>query len=142
MYLRSMKSFAQKKIILFDGVCNLCNASVRFVLKHDKKNQFLFASLQSDAASKLLLQLNEKNIPLDTVIFIDRGVVYKKSSAILHIVKHFNLFYKSLYLFIIVPKFIRDALYDLVAKHRYQWFGKKDFCALELDKNKNRFILR
>ncbi len=96
-----MKIENQHKIILFDGVCNLCNTSVRFILNHERQKQFLFASLQSDAASKFLLQLNEENINLDTIILIKDKRVYKKSSAVLHIIKDlsplWNLLYKTVF---------------------------------------------
>lgn len=135
-----MKIENQHKIILFDGVCNLCNTSVRFILNHERQKQFLFASLQSDAASKFLLQLNEENINLDTIILIKDKRVYKKSSAVLHIIKDLSPLWNLLYILIIIPKFIRDPLYQFIAKRRYKWFGQRDVCTYQIDANKNRFI--
>lgn len=135
-----MKISGEKSIILFDGVCNLCNSSVQFVLKRDKKNKFLFASLQSDAAEKLLLQFNIKNNELDSIVLIEGNKLYKKSTAALRIAKELGRFWNALYLFIVLPKFIRDWAYDFIAKNRYKWFGKKDSCMLFIDAYKEKFI--
>ena len=86
-----MTSNDQKSILLFDGICNLCNTSVQFILEKDQKEQFLFASLQSDAAEKLLLQYNEKKIGMDSIVLIEDGKVYQKSAAVLKICKHLVL---------------------------------------------------
>ena len=127
-----------KSIILFDGTCNLCNSSVQFIINHDKKQQFLFASLQSDASKKLLLQISNKNIDLNSIVLIENNKVYQKSTAALRIARKLNLFWNYLYLFIIVPKKIRDYVYDIIAKNRYKWFGQTNHCPIEL--KKNRFI--
>jgi len=131
-----------KYIILFDGVCNLCNNSVNFIIKRDKQNYFLFASLQSDAAKKILLQLNAKNYlnSLDSVLLIKDNVIYTKSSAALYILKNLNFPYSVFFIFIIFPKFFRDFFYDIIAKNRYKWFGKKDTCMIPTKKILDKFI--
>ena len=135
-----MDNFEDKSIIFFDGICNLCNASVNFVIKHDKKEQFLFASFQSDAAKEILLHFNLKNLNGGTVILVEGQKVYDKSKAALKIAKRLDGGYKAFYAFIIVPKFFRDWVYDIIAKNRYRWFGKRDSCLIPSIKLKNRFL--
>ncbi|MDO9037675.1 MAG: DCC1-like thiol-disulfide oxidoreductase family protein [Lutibacter sp.] len=135
-----MDNFENKSIILFDGVCNLCNASVNFVIKHDKKAQFLFASFQSDAAKEILLHFNLKNLNGGTVILVEGQKVYDKSTAALKIAKRLDDGFKAFYAFIIVPKFFRDWIYDIIAKNRYHWFGKKESCLIPSAKLRNRFL--
>lgn len=135
-----MYYFEKKSIILFDGVCNLCNTSVNFVIKHDTKKQFLFASLQSDAAKELLLQYGIKNLEMKSIILIHNHKIYTKSTAIFLIFKYLNKGLKFCYIGIVIPKFIRDAVYDFIGKHRYKWFGKKQKCMLPTEELKNRFI--
>ena len=135
-----MSNIKNKSIILFDGVCNLCNASVNFIIKHDKNAQFIFASLQSDAAKEILLQYNLKKIKIDSIVLIQNNEIYEKSSAALRIAKALSGGFKSLYLFIIIPKFIRDFGYDYIAKNRYKWYGQKETCMIPTSEIKNRFI--
>lgn len=135
-----MNGFNNKSIILFDGVCNLCNSSVIFILKHDKKEQFLFSSLQSEQAKNILLQITTENLNLDSIILIEKRIIYEKSTAALKIFKELNNGYKLLYSFIIIPKFIRDFAYDYISKNRYKWFGKKEHCMIPSSKIKNRFL--
>jgi predicted DCC family thiol-disulfide oxidoreductase YuxK len=135
-----MNNFEGKSIIFFDGVCNLCNSSVNFIIKHDKKKQFLFASLQSDAAKEILLQYNSKKINLDSIVLLDNGKLFEKSTAALRISKHLNYGLFLLYIFIIIPTFIRDYLYDYIAKNRYKWYGKKDSCMIPTKDLKSRFL--
>ena len=129
-----------KSIILFDGVCNLCNNSVQFIIKRDQKQRFLFTSLQSDAARDILLQFQLKNSEMDSIILIENGKIYQKSDAILKIVKHLNGLWKINYVFIIIPKFIRDLVYTTIAKKRYQWFGKRDVCMIPTKELQMRFL--
>jgi len=140
MYFSLMSIAFKKSIILFDGVCNLCNNSVQFIIKRDNKQQFLFASLQSDAAAKLLLQFYSKKIELQSIVLIEENKVYDKSTAALRIARELNPFWNVLYIFIIVPKSFRDLVYDFIAKNRYKWFGKQDNCMLFINEYKNRFI--
>ena len=111
------------KVVFFDGVCNLCNFSVRFLRKHDKNNVFQIHSLQSELAAKLLSQHFPQQLP-DSIMYLNDQQVYTQSNAVLMILKELPFPYKLLYAFKIVPKFIRDAVYKWVAKNRYRWFGK------------------
>lgn len=131
---------SNKSIVLFDGLCNLCNSSVLFILKHDKKEQFLFASLQSDASTKLLLHLNNKKMELNSIVLVEGTKVYYKSTAVLQIAKKLDSFWSGFYIFIIVPQFIRDFIYDFIVKNRYKWFGKRSDCKVYNIKYKERFI--
>jgi len=135
-----MNNFENKSIIIFDGVCNLCNASVNFVIKNDKKEQFLFASFQSDAAKEILLHFNLKNLNGGTVILVEGQKVYEKSTAVLKIAKRLDGPFKAFYAFFIVPKIFRDWVYDFIAKNRYKWFGKRDSCMMPSPELKNRFL--
>ncbi|MBI9041394.1 thiol-disulfide oxidoreductase DCC family protein [Lutibacter sp.] len=135
-----MNNYEGKSIIFFDGVCNLCNSSVNFIIKHDKKKHFLFASLQSDAAKEILLQYNSKKIIFDSIILIEANKIYEKSTAALKIAKHLNNGYFLLYIFIVIPVFIRDYVYNYIAKNRYKWYGKKDSCMIPTKELKDRFI--
>lgn len=135
-----MDNFENKSIILFDGVCNLCNASVNFVIRHDKKGQFLFASLQSDAAKEILLHFNLKKLNEDSVILLEDNKLFDKSTAALKISKQLDGIFKALYLFIIIPKILRDRIYNYISNHRYQWFGKRESCIIPSQELKNRFL--
>jgi len=136
-----VNNFNGKSIILFDGICNLCNSSVNFIIKNDAKEHFLFASLQSDAAKEILLHLPSNNLNLNSIVLIENGNFYEKSTAALRISKHLNGGYKALYAFIIVPKLIRDWVYNLIAKNRYKWFGKKEHCMIPTEELQYRFIV-
>ena len=135
-----MKKNSPQPLLLFDGVCNLCNSSVQYVIKHDKKQKFKFASLQSDAATEILLQHKVKNSDLNSIILIHNNELYDKSSAILRLLKIIGGFHSLAYIFIIIPKSIRDVVYDYVAKNRYKWYGKKDSCMIPTLELKNRFL--
>ena len=129
-----------KTIILFDGICNLCNGAVQFLLKREKQEQFVFASLQSDAAKYILLQYNVKKISMDSILFIEDGQIYQKSTAVLKISKYLNWPWTMVSVFRLLPLRFRDKMYDLIAKLRYSWFGRKDTCMMAIPEYKNRFI--
>lgn len=131
---------SNQPIILFDGVCNLCSGAVQFVLKRDKKQQFRFASLQGNAGQELLKQYNLPQNNFNSFVLIDDGKVFTKSNAALEIAKRLNGGWKLLYAFKIVPKFIRDAVYRLIANNRYKWFGKKETCWLPTPELRSRFL--
>ncbi|MFT5791923.1 MAG: putative DCC family thiol-disulfide oxidoreductase YuxK [Porticoccaceae bacterium] len=135
-----MKNNSPQPLLLFDGVCNLCNSSVQYVIKHDKKQKFKFASLQSDAAKEILLQYEVKNSELDSIILIHKDTLFDKSSAILRLLKIMGGFHMLAFILIIIPKSIRDAVYDYVARNRYKWYGKKDSCMIPTIELKNRFL--
>lgn len=125
---------------MFDGVCNLCNSSVQFIIKHDTHKRFVFTSLQSDVSKEILLQFqNEKN-DLSSILLVEKGTIYKESTAVLKIFRHLGKGFPILYVFIIIPPFIRNFLYRIIAKNRYKWFGKKEQCMLPSDEFKNRFL--
>jgi len=117
-------------MVLYDGLCNLCTGSVKFVLKRDKKNKFKFAALQSGAGIKLCQQYQIDLQSIDSIILIRGGKVYVKSSAILEILKELPAGWKILSLGVICPQFLRDWIYNLVAKNRYRIFGKRAECFL------------
>ncbi len=128
------------KIILFDGVCNLCNGAINFVIKRDKKEIFKFAALQSEVGKSLLLRYKVDPSTVDSIVLIDRKEYYLKSSAALRISKHLSGFYPILYGFLVLPRFIRDAIYDYIAKNRYRWFGKKESCMVPTPELQSRFL--
>ncbi|MBZ9627580.1 DUF393 domain-containing protein [Psychroflexus sp. CAK1W] len=130
-----------KKIVLFDGVCNFCNASVRFIIKRDKKDSFRFASLQSDLGQKLAKERNIDTSKVDSIILIDPGnAYYIKSTAALEICKDLNGLYPVLSLFLFLPEGLRNFIYDFVARHRYQWFGKSETCPMPSEKEQSKFL--
>jgi predicted DCC family thiol-disulfide oxidoreductase YuxK len=126
-------------VILFDGVCNFCDASVQFILNRDPNEAFQFASLQSDAGQELL---KKYNVPdnVDSMILIENDKVYYKSAAALRISRHLKGAWKLLYALIIVPAPIRNIVYDLIARNRYKWFGQKESCMLPPPNVRKRFL--
>ncbi len=128
------------KIILFDGVCNLCNGAVTYIIKRDKKNVFKFAALQSEIGQELISKFNIDTEKVDSIILIDGEKHYEKSSAALHIAKNLSGAYPLLFGFMILPKFIRNSVYDYIAKNRYKWFGKKESCMIPTAELKARFL--
>ena len=129
-----------KPIILFDGVCNLCNQSVQFVIRHDSKAKFNFAPLQSEFANSKLREFSFPTDELNTILLIKNNKLFQKSSAALEVSKSLNGLWPALYFFIIVPTFIRDWVYDRISKNRYSWFGKKDECMIPTQELKSRFL--
>lgn len=130
-----------KQIILFDGVCNLCNASVQFVLRRDKKAKFVFAALQTDTAKKLLQNTPKYITDLHSIVLIKNGKIYDESTAALHLARELSGAWPLLYyLFIWWPKIIRDGLYKFVAKRRYKWFGIQSSCSIPDVTYQDRFI--
>ena len=128
------------KIILFDGVCNLCNGAVTFIIKRDKKDVFKFAALQSEIGQQLISKFNIDTSKVDSIILIDGEKHYEKSSAALRIAKYLSGAYPLLFGFMVVPKFIRNAVYDYIAKNRYKWFGKKESCMIPTAELKSKFL--
>lgn len=128
------------RIILFDGVCNVCNASVQFAIKRDPKGKFKFAPLQSDVAKPFLEQLGMSLTAFDSVVLIENDKVYTRSSAALRIARQLNGLWPVLYVFIFVPKFIRDFVYDFIGRNRYKWFGKRESCMLPSPEERKRFL--
>ena len=130
-----------KKIILFDGVCNLCNGAVQYVIKRDKKDVFRYAALQSAIGEKLIEERGIDTSKLDSIILVDPGVAYyTKSDAALEIGRDFGGLWKALALFTWIPRTFRDAIYDFVARNRYRWFGKKDACMIPTPELQAKFL--
>ena len=130
-----------KKIILFDGVCNLCESSVLFVIKHDTKDIFRFVALQSDLGLAIVkhIGLDTKNI--DSVILYEPGIAYNyKSAAALEIAKNLGGFFHFGTVFKLIPNGLRNLLYDYIAKNRYLWYGKKESCLLPTEEIKSKFL--
>lgn len=130
----------KQKIILFDGVCNFCNFWVNFILDRDKKDLFKFAALQSKLGNEILKKFNMDNSNLESVILLDGESVYSKSTAALKIAKELSGPVKILYPLLILPKFLRDFFYDLIAKNRYKIFGKKEVCRIPTEEEKVKFL--
>jgi len=133
-------SHTEPPIIFFDGVCNLCNWFVQFVIRHDKRGIFKFASLQSDYAASLPALSDKVGNSLSTVVLQDGDRYYFKSAAALRIARMLGFPFSLAYVFIILPVPLRDAIYDWVANNRYAWFGKLDACWLPTPELKSRFL--
>jgi len=128
------------KIVLFDGICNLCHGFVQFLIRRDPGGKINYIFLQSDVGKKYLQKFHLSKNELFFILFIDQNKCYIKSSAILRIIKQLHGFYPLLYVFILVPPIIRDFFYDVIAKNRYQWFGQKEMCRTPTKNIKSRFL--
>ena len=126
-------------IILFDGVCNLCNGAVQYVIKRDRKGIFKFASLQSETGRAMLVQSGLPENQLKSFVYIHGNRFYTQSTAALKVAKQLKGPVQLLYRFIIIPRWIRDLVYDLVAKNRYRLLGRKDACMVPTPELKERF---
>lgn len=131
----------QKQIILFDGVCNFCSFWVDFVLKRDKNDLFKFCALQSSKGIELVKKYNLDSSRQDTFFLISGNKVYTKSTAALIVCKQLKGMIKIMFVFIIIPKFARDFIYDLIAKNRYKLFGKRERCRIPTAAEMNKFLL-
>ena len=131
----------EKAVILFDGVCNFCNAMVNFIIRQDKRNVFLFAPLQSNAGQKLLEQYNIDWRENDSFVVIDRGKAHIKGNAALKLYDRLPWYWKWTQIFWLVPKSIRNRVYNLIARNRYKWFGKRDQCMLPSPQLREKFLL-
>ncbi|RLQ96230.1 thiol-disulfide oxidoreductase DCC family protein [Falsibacillus albus] len=125
-------------VILFDGVCNFCNGSVQFILKRDA-GYFRFASLQSEAGQRLLND-HQMEPRLDSFFLIENGRLFIKSTAALRVCRHLKGAWKLFYILLIIPKSLRDFVYDMIAKNRYKWFGKQESCRIPSPGEKERFL--
>lgn len=127
-------------IILFDGVCNFCNSSINKIIEHDKKNRYKFAPLQSEIGKKILQKYSIDTSKTDSIILIENGNVFIKSTASLKVSKHLSGLYPLAYGLFIFPAFIRDIVYDFIARNRYKWWGKKETCMIPSEEIKAKFI--
>lgn len=128
-----------ERIILFDGECHFCDQSVQFIIKRDPKGRFTFASLQSDIGKELLKKFHVPE-DMDSLVLIEENKCYVQSTAALRVYKNLKGAWKIAYVFLAVPKPIRDFFYDLIAKNRYRWFGKKESCPLPSPEERKRFL--
>lgn len=129
-----------KDTLLFDGVCNLCNGAVNFIIDRDPNRHFQFAALQSEFGQQQLDRLGLNQEDFDSLVLLSEGKVYKKSSAALKIAGNLKGLYPLLKVFLIVPPFIRNGIYDIIARNRYKWFGQSDTCRIPTPELRSRFI--
>jgi predicted DCC family thiol-disulfide oxidoreductase YuxK len=130
-----------KKVILFDGYCNLCDGVVQYVIRHDKKNVFLFASLQEETGQAIMKKIGLSDRGIDSIIlYIPGQAYYYKSEAAFEIARELGGLRRLLPVLGYLPKFITDGVYDYVARNRYKWYGKKDACMIPTEEIKSKFI--
>ena len=129
-----------KTILLFDGYCNLCHSSVQFVLKYEKNSDLYFTSLQSPTGIELLNHYSINPNEIDSLVLIEKNKVYIKSTAALRITKYLKGLYPIGFGLLIIPSFIRNWVYDYIAKNRYKWFGKMDNCLVPDGNLLKRFL--
>lgn len=134
------RALSDKPVVLFDGVCNLCNGSVLFIIKRDPQSKLKFSSLQSDYGAEQMKRFNLPPSALNSVLLIKNDQLFQKSNAALEIARMLDGIWPGMYAFKIVPLFIRDFIYDWIAKNRYRWFGKKEECMIPTPEMKARFV--
>jgi predicted DCC family thiol-disulfide oxidoreductase YuxK len=129
-----------KSVILFDGVCNLCNSSIDFVLRRDKKDHFRVGALQDEKGKALLAKFDANPEYLDSIVLIEDNKIYFRSTAALRIAKKLPGFWPLLYGLIVLPSVVRDGIYDWIGKNRYRWFGEKSTCRLPTAEERAKFL--
>lgn len=127
-------------LVLIDGVCLMCQGATKFIIQHDPARKFFFASLQSEMGKKVLAKGGLPTDAMNTIVLVENDMYYTKSTAVLRIARHLKFPWSLLNTFIIVPKFMRDPVYQFIAKHRYRWFGKSDHCMIPSPKDRERFL--
>lgn len=128
-----------QSVIFFDGLCNLCNGAVQFIIERDTNNLYHFASLQSDFAKNELQKFDIDTAQINSFILLENGKIYQRSTAALKVSKNLSGLWPLLSIFIIIPPFIRDGFYNYIAKNRYKWFGKKESCWVPTPDLKSKF---
>lgn len=128
------------QVILFDGVCNLCNGFIQFIIKKDKKNKFKFCSLQSEQGQNIIKQNSKDLKNIDSVLLFTNNQIYNKSTAVLKIAKTLGFPYNIIKIISVIPVKLRDRIYDFIAKNRYRWFGKKTSCWIPTSELKEKFL--
>lgn len=129
-----------KSIILFDGLCNFCDHSVQFVIKRDPDDEFLYASLQSESGKEFLKNQDSEIQNIDSILLVTSDHIYAKSCAALKIATKLSALWYLSSIFFILPKALRDSVYDFIAKRRYQWFGKYDSCKIPTSEQRSKFL--
>ena len=127
-------------LLLFDGVCNLCNGAVQFIIDRDKRNLFRFASLQSELGRSVLRKYDIDSTSLDTVVLVQKGRAYTHSEAALRTAAQLDGGYRLLSVFRILPRFFRDGVYRFIARNRYRWFGREEACRLPRPEWRAKFV--
>lgn len=132
---------SDKKIILFDGVCNLCNGFVQFVIKYDKKNIFRFVALQSELGIEIIKSVGLDNKNIDSVVLYESKTSFEiKSNAALKIIKNLGGFWQITVVLKIFPRFFRDFVYDIISRNRYKWLGRRESCMIPTQELKSKFL--
>lgn len=129
-----------KSIVFFDGVCNLCNASIDFILKRDRKNQFLVGALQDSYSKAILSVHNVDEDYMDSLVLLENGAIFYRSTAALKIARKLSGIWPIFYPLIILPTWLRDPVYDFIGNNRYRWFGKKNTCRIATPAEKAKFL--
>lgn len=129
-----------KQLVLFDGVCNLCNSSIIFIIKNDVNNVFYFAPLQSDTGKLITKQFGINTSKTDSILLYNTNAVYSKSVAALKIASKLKFPYNLLVVFRVIPPFISNVVYDFIARNRYKWFGKKESCMVPTPQLSAKFL--
>ena len=129
-----------REIVLFDGVCNFCNGTINFVLKRDKKDSFVFTPLQSGPGQEVLKKHNLPLSEFESFILVSEDKVYQRSSAALRIARKLSGGWPLFYVFMILPKPVRDFFYNIIARNRYRWWGKRDECMIPTPELRNKFL--
>lgn len=127
-------------LVLIDGVCLMCQGATKFIIQRDPSRKFFFASLQSEMGKKVLAKGGLPTDAMNTIVLVENDMYFTKSTAVLRIARHLKFPWSLLYTFIIVPRFLRDPVYQFIAKHRYRWFGKSDHCMIPSPKDRERFL--
>ncbi len=127
-------------IVLFDGVCNFCNASVNFIIRHDKQKRLRFATLQSEAGERIRKEFGIADQKPDSFLLLHKGHLYKYTEAALKVFNMLPWYWKWTQVIWLIPQFVRDPIYRLIAKNRYKWFGKKEECMIPSPEVKERFL--
>jgi predicted DCC family thiol-disulfide oxidoreductase YuxK len=127
-------------VILFDGVCNLCNSAVQFIIRHDPQGYYYYAALQSEAGQRLLQQHHQPTTEINTIILIQNRKAYTKSTAALLIARELTGLWPLLAVFIVIPAFLRNPIYNFIARNRYKWFGQTAECMMPTPEIKLRFL--
>lgn len=135
-----MNTHIKSPVLLFDGVCNLCNASVQWILTHDPQGKFRFAALQSETGQAVLQRFGLDQAHFDSVVLVEGDRIFLHSDAPLEIARILGGFWKLAYVLKIIPRFLRDAVYSWIARNRYRWFGRREACMLPRAEWKARFL--